>query len=157
MINGSPPSTRDRWLEHGTMLEGWALLVAWLQIQCLIVYRACTSKRKSHDRVLMRLIHSRRRRTGHRCSKGLAPETAGGRGGTSWGVGKVGKHGLLFLFDLIRGLEKARVEARQVGKLGIAGRNVQAAGIHQLSRINRRPPHFPLLEMLGLPPVERFW
>jgi len=34
----SPPSTRDRWLERGTMLEGWTLLVAWLLIQCFTMY-----------------------------------------------------------------------------------------------------------------------
>lgn len=125
-----------RRLERGTMSEGWTLLVAWLQCFYCVQIMYCTLKRKSHDRVLMRLIHSRRRRTGRRCSKGLAPGTAGERGRTSWRVGKVGKYGPLFLFDLIRGLEKARIEARQVRKLGIAGRNVQAADVHQLSRIN---------------------
>lgn len=98
-------------------------------VQCFTVYIfECISKRRSRDRVLMRLMHSRFARTVIAAARVWPLETARRRSGTSWRVGEVGKHGPLFLFGLTRGLEKAGVEARQVGKLRIAGRNVQAAG-----------------------------
>ena len=78
------------------------------------VHMRCISKRRSHDLVLMRLTHSRFARTVIAAARAWPLETARGRSGTSWRVGEVGKHGSLFLFDLTRGLEKARGEARQV-------------------------------------------
>jgi hypothetical protein len=66
---------------------------------------------------------------------------------------EVGKYGPLFLFDLTRGLEKAGVEARQVGKLRIAGRECPGSRVFTnfLESIDGRLT-FPLLEMLVLRP-----
>ena len=131
----SPPSTRDRWPERGTMFEGWT---------------RCTSKRRSRDRVPMRLMHSKFTRTVIAAARAWLLETARGRSGTSWRVGEVGKHGPLFLFDLTR---KGGSRSKTSWKVEDRWKEYPGSRVFTnfLQSIDGRLT-FPLLEMLVLRP-----